>query len=358
MLILNDEEVRQSLPMEETIQAMEESYREVADGPGINLPRQRIRTAPDKDGFGYFFNCIPGLLPSRGVMAVRLDSIVREVRAERTSGRYAGDQYCGWVIVFSLKTSEPLAIMDDFSLSAIRVGATTGVGVKYMARQDAKQVALFGSGKQARTNLEAVSKVRKLDKVKVYSPNPIHRRLFAEEMTEVIGAEIIPVDSPEKAMDGANIVLCMANSVTPLFDGNWLKPGMHVASISAGRDKTHQDLRQEERKELDDTTLERSSLIVISSRAQMAWDEQKRLSNRKDKLFDLGELLQGKVTGRKSEEEINLFASNTGTGNQFAAAGAMVYEKARERGLGKQIPTEWLMTDVKKWADQGFFPSP
>ncbi len=358
MLILSDEEVRQSLPMEETIQAMEESYREVADGQGINLPRQRIRTAPNQDGFGYFFNCIPGLLPSRGVMAVRLDSIVREVRAKRASGRYAGDQYCGWVIVFSLKTSEPLAIMDDFSLSAIRVGATTGVGVKYMARQDANQVALLGSGKQARTNLEAVSKVRNLDQVKIYSPNPDHRRLFAEEMTEVVGAEIIPVDSPLKAMDGASIVLCMGNSVAPLFDGNWLKPGMHVASISAGRDKTHQDLDQEERKELDDTTLERSSRIVISSRAQMAWDEQTRLSSQNHKLYDLGELLQGKVEGRKSDQEINLFASNTGTGNQFAAAGAMVYEKAKERGLGREIPTEWLMSDVKKWADQGFFPSP
>ncbi|NIO09305.1 MAG: hypothetical protein GTO40_15355, partial [Deltaproteobacteria bacterium] len=287
-----------------------------------------------------------------------LDSIVREVRKDRASGHYAGNQYCGWVIVYSLTTSEPLAIMDDFSLSAIRVGATTGVGVNYMANPNAKQVALYGSGKQARTNLEAVSKVRKLDRVKVYSPNPNHRRLFAEEMTDVVGAEIIPVDSPEKAMDGADIVLCMGNSNTPLFDGNWLKPGMHVASISAGRDKTHRDLNEDERRELDDTTFERSSLIIISSRAQMAWDEQDHLARQSDKLFDLGELLQGKVKGRKSEQEINLFASNTGTGNQFATAGAMVYEKAKEKGLGKEIPTEWLMTDVKKWADRGFFPSP
>jgi len=358
MLILNDDEVRQSLPMEETILAMEDSYREVAEGDGKNLPRGRIRTQPDGDGYGYFFNCIPGLLPSRGVMAVRLDSIVREVRKERTSGRYAGDQYCGWVIVYSLKTSEPLAIMDDFSLSAIRVGATTGVAVKYMARKDAKQVALFGSGKQARANLEAVAKMRRLERIKVFSPNPTHRTQFAEEMTYVVGAEIIPVDSPQKAMEGADVVLCMANSVGPLFDGNWLRPGMHVASISAGRDKTHQDLLQEERREIDDTTLERSALVVISSRAQMAWDEQVRLSSRADKLFDLGELLQGRVAGRNNDDEINLFASNTGTGNQFAAAGATAYEKARAKGLGREIPTEWLMTNVKEWADRGFFPSP
>ena len=358
MIILSDDEVRESLPMGDVIQVMEDSYLEVAEGKGKNLPRGRIRTQPAPDGYGYFFNCIPGLLPSRGVMAVRLDSIVREVRKERASGRYKDDQYCGWVIVYSLETSEPLAIMDDFSLSAIRVGATTGVAVKYMARKDAKQVALFGSGKQARTNLEAVARVRNLDRVKIYSPNPAHRTVFAEEMTEVIGAEIIPVDSPAKAMEGADVVLCMANSVKPLFDGAWLRPGMHVASISAGRDKTHQDLLQEERKEIDDTTLERSALIVISSREQMAWDEQGRLANRAEKLFDLGELLRGKVAGRRSEDEINLFASNTGTGNQFAAAGAVAYEKARAKGLGKEIPTEWLMSNVKKWADRGFFPSP
>lgn len=358
MLILNDEEVRKTLPMDEVIQAMEDSYREVAEGLGKNLPRGRIRTRPDNDGFGYFFNCIPGLLPSKGVMAVRLDSIVREVRTERASGRYAGDQYCGWVIVYSLKTSEPLAIMDDFSLSAIRVGATTGVAVKYMAREDAKQVALFGSGKQARTNLEAVSKVRKLDQVKIYSPNPSHRRFFAEEMTDVVGAEIIPVDTPEKAMDGADIVLCMANSAMPVFDGSWLRPGMHVASISAGRDKTHMEIIGSERRELDDTAMDRCSFIVISSREQMAWDEQTVLSSRADKVYDLGELLTGKVAGRRNDEEINMFASNTGTGNQFAAAGALVCEKAKAKGLGKEIPTEWLMTDVKKWADRGFFPSP
>ena len=358
MLIINDDEVQDLLPMGETIKAMADSYREVAEGIGKNLTRGRIRTKPNDDGYGYFFNCIPGLLPSRGVMAVRLDSIVREVRKDRVSGRYFQDQYCGWVVVFSLKTGEPLAIMDDFSLSAIRVGASTAVAVDHMARKGANRVALFGSGKQARTNLEAVSKVRGLEEVRVYSPNPDHRRLFAEEMTSLVGAEIIPVDSAEKAMERADIVLCMANSTTPVFNGNWLHAGMHVASISAGRDKTHDELMGTARREIDDTTMDRCSLIVISSREQVGWDEQEAISRRSEKIADLGDLLTGKVSGRRTDEEINLYASNTGTGNQFAAAGAIVYEKARAKGVGKEIPTDWLMTNVKKWSDRGFFPSP
>jgi len=77
-----------------------------------------------------------------------------------------------------------------------------------------------------------------------------------------------------------------------------------------------------------------------------------------DKIRDLGELVTGKVLGRRGDDEINLYASNTGTGNQFAAAGAMVYEKAKAKGLGREIPTDWFMTDLKEWAERGFFPSP
>ena len=358
MLIIKDEDVKALLPMEEVIPAMEDSYREVAEGTGKNLPRARMRTAADEQGYGYFFNCIPGLLQKKGIMAVRLDSISREVRKERVSGRYFNDRYCGLVMLYSLKTGEPLAIMDDFSLSAIRVGATTAVAVKYMARKDAKTAALFGSRKQARANLEAVSKVRRLERVQVYSPNPDHRRAFAEEMTEKIGVEIVPVNSPEKAIAGSDIVLCMASSTEPVFDGRWLRPGMHIASISAGGDKTHAEVTGRPRREIDDLTLDQSSLIVISLREQLSWDQQTHLSQRLDKIRDLGELVTGKVEGRRSEEEINLYGSNTGTGNQFAAAGAMVYEKAKAKGLGREIPTEWLMTDLKEWAERGFFPSP
>jgi ornithine cyclodeaminase len=182
--------------------------------------------------------------------------------------------------------------------------------------------------------------------------------MFAEEMTPIVNAEIICVDHPKKAMESADIVLCMANSTTPVFDGNWLRPGMHVASISAGRDKTHDEVVGTARREIDDATMEVASLIVISSREQVAWDEQKELSKRTERIVDLGDLLTKKVSGRTSDEDINLFASNTGTGNQFCAAGAIVYEKAKAKKMGREIPTEWLMASVKEWSDRGFFPSP
>lgn len=105
--------------------------------------------------------------------------------------------------------------------------------------------------------------------------------------------------------------------------------------------------------------------IVISSNEQVAWDEQKELfdseapsSQEWGKIVEIGDLLTGKVSGRRSDEEINLYASNTGTGNQFAEAVAIVYEKGTTRGGGKEVPADWIMTSVKKWSDRGFFPSP
>ena len=361
MLIISDEQVRELLPMDETIKAMEDSYREVAEGTAQNSPRARLRTPPGDDGLNYFFNCIPGMLPSRGIMSVRIDSVVRGYDPERAHVNYVGNRYCGWIILYSLRTGEPLAIIDDFTISGVRVGATVGMVVNYLARKDASRVALYGTGKQARTNLEGVSKVRRLEEVRVYSPNPEHRKLFVEEMTPVIGAKIIPVDSSEKAMEDADIVLCTSNSMTPVFDGKWLRPGMTVSSITSGGDRSHIQATGRVRKEIDDLTIERAELIVISSWAQVAWDDQSRLANASqtgEKVIELGDLLTGKAQGRRSDEELNLFANNTGTGNQFAAAGYIVYEKAKERGVGREIPTEWLMTDLSKWAERGFSPSP
>jgi ornithine cyclodeaminase/alanine dehydrogenase-like protein (mu-crystallin family) len=365
MLILKDADTRELLSMEEAITAMEESYHEVAQGSAKNLPRQRIRTHPKANGMGYFFNCIPGLLPSRGIMAVRLDSIVREVHKQQVSGRYFNDQYCGWVVLFSQETGEPLAILDDFVVSAIRVGATTAVAVNLMARKDAKRLALFGSGKQARTNLEGVAKVRQLDQVRVYSPNPDHRKLLAEELTPTIGVEIIPVNSPAEAVEGADIILCASNSMTPVFNGQWLRPGMLVATITGGSEKSLREVTGAMRREVDETTMERSARIVITSKEQVIWDDQKNLreptkngENDWGKIVELCDLLTGAVPGRKDEEEINLYASNTGTGNQFAAAGAIIYEKAKARSMGIKIPTEQLMINVKDWSDRGYFPSP
>ena len=149
----------------------------------------------------------------------------------------------GFVLLFSLKTGEPMALIHDFSMSAIRVGATTGVAHRALAKKDSKIVGIFGSGNEARTNLEAICAARQIELVKVYSSTKEHRNRFAEEMTELLNVEVQPITSPEAVVKGSDIVnVRQRSSSQPVFDGGWLEPGQLVTTI-ANTDGVHRKRR-------------------------------------------------------------------------------------------------------------------
>src|SRR5262245_13913868 len=184
VLLITDPEVRQVLTMRDCIDAMERAFAEEARGIAVNKPRTRYKVPPDLDKPGYMANIIPGAVPSFGVAALRYDSTIVQERV--VEGRKRMDfpsplkRSWGFVLLFGLQTGEPLALIHDFSLSAIRVGATTGVANRALAKRDSKIVGIFGSGNEARTNLEAICAVRSIEKVKVYSVTKEHRDRFAE----------------------------------------------------------------------------------------------------------------------------------------------------------------------------------
>src|SRR5881398_706576 len=160
MLLITDPEVRQVLKMADCIAAMERAFAEEARGIAVNKPRTRYKVPPDLDKPGYMANIIPGAVPSSGVAALRYDSTIVQERVVAGSKRMDFPsplkRSWGFVLLFSLQTGEPLALIHDFSLSSIRVGATTGVAHRALANQDATVIGLFGSGNQARTNLAAI----------------------------------------------------------------------------------------------------------------------------------------------------------------------------------------------------------
>jgi ornithine cyclodeaminase len=264
----------------------------------------------------------------------------------------------GFVLLFSLQTGEPLALIHDFSLSAIRVGATTGVAHRVLAKKNSAVVGIFGSGNEARTNLEAICAVRSIESVKVYSGNKEHRDRFAEEMTERLNVEVQPVSSPEAVVKGSDIVMCATNSSQPVFDGNWLEPGQLVTTI-VNTDGVHR------RTEADATTMIRSDLIVLNNKETAITNQQRELLDLIearnfgwDKVCELGQVLTGHHPGRTGEQQIIYYKSNTGVGIQFAAAGALIYEACKQRGLGRELPSEWFGADLSEWMDKGFMPSP
>ncbi|TMA59448.1 MAG: ornithine cyclodeaminase family protein [Deltaproteobacteria bacterium] len=174
------------------------------------------------------------------------------------------------MLLFSLETAELLALIHDFSLSAIRVGATTGVANRALAKKNSTIVGLFGSGNEARTNLEAICAVQPIDKVLVYSPTKEHRDRFAEEMTESLNVEVQPVTSARAVVKGADIVMCATNSSQAVFEGSWLEPGQLVVTI-ANSDGVHR------RTEADVTTMTRSDLIVLNNIETAVNNQQREL---------------------------------------------------------------------------------
>jgi ornithine cyclodeaminase/alanine dehydrogenase-like protein (mu-crystallin family) len=345
--------------MRECIDAMEVAFRDRGEQRAVNFPRIRYACETPTPGVRYGTNIHIGAVPSAKVAAVRLGSFLRANEGVRMPQHQARNW--GIVCLFSVETAELLAILQEFALSGIRVGATTALGVKYLAREDVSTVGLFGSGKLARAHVEALALVRPIRRVKVYSPTRAHREAFAEEMGEQLGLEIVPVDSPREAMRGVDLVCCSTNagyvSGTPVFDGAWLEPGQVVTTIQ------NTDVHGF-KSEVDEETFVRSEAIVINDRESVDANNQRELLDPIErgrfgweKVLELGDLVAGTASARSRPDNVVYFKNSTGMGIQMAAAGAVVYRNAVARGVGHQVPNEWFGGDLSGWYEKGFMPS-
>lgn len=345
VMVLKNEQMENLLPMAEEVEAIELAFRELGEGKAMIAPRARLRTPWKEEGGQYYFNNIMGLVPGMKSMALRIDSsFSKEVQVAGAKRRvYPGD-FIGLVMLFDMDTCEILALMDDHLISTMRVGATSAVASKYLARKDAKIMGLLGSGEQAKTQVTAHLAVRPLTKVKVFSPTKANREKFAKEMSAEIGIEVIPVASAEEAVRGSDIVTAATNTVDPVIQGKWVSEGMHLNSIVGGDGFLP-------RKELDDEAVKRSDLIIVGSKQQIFLDKQAEFHDRLERglvkaedLHELGELLNGTCRGRNNDKEVTFFKNNTGMGIQFAATARKMYEKAKEKGIGTELPLDLFMT--------------
>jgi ornithine cyclodeaminase/alanine dehydrogenase-like protein (mu-crystallin family) len=305
-------------------------------------------------GFGFRFKSQEGGNISSGVWATRITSdmvgtemLAGGVKRRRLLPVATGNRYCGLITLFSLTKIEPVAIIHDSYIQKFRVGATSALGLRELANPDARVAGLFGSGWQAGAHLEFMLMLRpNLEEVRIYSPTVKNRESFAREWSEKTGKRIVAVDHPRKAVQGCQIVTCATAAFDPCFDGTWLEPGTHVTCIT-NPDGTAM------RRELDDTTFDRADTIVVFSKEQIYHDKQidilgpvERGLKKYEEIGELGELLLGKIPGRTRPDQITVFANNTGMGLQFAAVGALVFELAQKRGLGRVIPTEWFLEET------------
>jgi alanine dehydrogenase len=353
-LILSNNDVDRLLTMPECITALEEAYVELAEGRGITRTRSDCITPTALPGAVYGLKSMDGVCPKLGIGAIRINSdIITFPKRGNTIVREKvpaapGNRWCGLVLLFSVDNGEPLAIMPDGVMQRMRVGATNGLGIKYLARKDANTVGILGSGWQAGSQLMAACAVRDIKRIRCFSPNREHREAFACQMTETLAIEVTPVEQPEDAIAGADIAMCASSSLDNIFFAPWVETGMHLTSIK--------------RPEIEMNALRRADRIVIHNNDEKPIHVLTRDLANAEKAKDQGwnsvgeldfatlptlpDLIVGRVAGRQSDREVTCFLNNIGLGYQFAAAGAAVIRKAREAGLGHELPTDWFTEDV------------
>lgn len=353
-LLLSNDDVAALVTMPDCIAVLEAAYGDLADGKGTDRRRSDSFVPSSHPDALYSLKSMDGIVPSLGVGAVRINSdIIRWPTKDGTARREKvpaapGARWVGLVLLFSIETGEPLAIFPDGVLQRLRVGATNGIAAKRLARADAREAALIGAGWQAGGQLMAIRAVRDITRVRCYATTAEHVRAFAREWQTTLGVEIVPAASPEDAVRGADVVLCATSSIDHVFFARWIEPGMHLSSIK--------------RPELEPAAIRRADRLVIHSRSATpqhvtARDVQvPEISEGKgwrllseidfDTLPTLPELVAGRVPGRSRPEDVTCFLNNIGMGFQFAAAGALLHRKAREAGVGRELPTEWFTQTV------------
>lgn len=314
VLYLTEDEVRQILTMELAIEGVEAGLRKMALEEAFNNPRARSQTDHA------MLHVLSAAAKTLGVLGFK---------AYTTSKK--GTRF--HVTLYDGKTGEMSALMQADFLGQMRTGAASAVATKHLARKDATTCGIFGSGKQARTQLLGISKVRKLTKAHVWSPTETNRNAFATEMSAICGIEVIPVATPEEAARNLDIICTATTAREPILKGEWLSPGQHLniaGSNFLGKS------------EIDIEVVKRSNLIVIDSKDQgkiEAGDFMEALDKRAlewSDVTELGRIVAARSSGRESPEAITLFKS-LGIGLEDIAVGVKVLTNAKAAGIGKLL---------------------
>jgi ornithine cyclodeaminase/alanine dehydrogenase-like protein (mu-crystallin family) len=316
VLLLTEEDVRQLLTMEMALEGVADGLRKLALDEAQNVPRARSQTDHA------MLHVLSASAKTLGVMGYK---------AYATSRKGAYFHVC----LFDGKNAAPLALIQADYLGQMRTGAASGVATEYMARPDASEVGLFGSGKQARTQLIAVCKVRKIRRVQVYSPNEENRRKFAAEMSTLCQVEVEPVPRPEMAAEDKDIVITATSSREPVLNGHWIAEGTHLNAIGSNFLA---------KAEIDAVGVRRCDSIVVDSKDQArleAGDFVRPLEEGSihwADVHELGQVIVGRYTGRAHPQDVTLFKS-LGIAIEDIAVAARVYAKAQAAGVGRVL--EW-----------------
>ncbi len=312
-LILTESEVEALLDLPSTLSAVESVLRYQAEGRATNRARRRV--ALPKGGLNY----MAAGAPETGAMGLKVYSVAR-----------SGARF--YTMLFDPESGELLSILQSDKLGQMRTGAASSVATKHLAREDATTLGIYGAGWQAESQLEAVAAVRDLECVIVYSRREESRKAFAEKMGERLGMEVETTHAPDEPA-AQDIVVTATTSGEPVLLGEWLRPGTHVNA--AGSNFLFKS-------EIDREVVRRASFVCVDSREEIGLEAGDLLHSLEtgiilpEAIYELGQVISGQVKSRRGPEDITLFASQ-GLALEDLAAARVVYDRAIERGVGREI---------------------
>ncbi len=313
-IFLRELDVEKLATTEMAIEAMEEAFRLQGEQKTEVAPRRRCRLD------GGMLHVMSASLPTLGYAGLKSYTSVGGL------ARFAVLLYRG--------DGELVAIIEANKLGQMRTGAASAVATKYMARQDASRLGIFGTGWQARAQVQSICSVRPIKTVLAYSPNSDHREKFCKEMTEAVGIGIYPASIPEEATKDMDIIVAATNSKQPILKGEWLSKGTHINAVGSNFIS---------RQEIDVETYRRSACVVVDSLEQSMLESGDLACAAEAEAFywedarELGFVVIGEFPGREDDSEITIFKSN-GIALEDVAFARCIYEAAVKGGVGETLP--------------------
>lgn len=379
VLILNNHELESAIDMPSCVEALYEALKAYNRKDAARRPRIDIFAPTSRPDEFACFSSMEGIVRG-GYYAIRIKPDIISWPEDnglrrRVTYCYQPGLYGGLILVFRTENAELVAIMNDGYIQHMRVGATAALGARYLARASAEIVGMIGSGGMARSFALGFAAVRKLKKIKAYSPNRDHLRSYCKEMSEKLGIEVVPVKNGAEAISGSDIVASCTNSMEPVIEGRRLEPGMFVANV------TRRELDKEVSPRVtlvgylafqadplrldgfsDDNFEIRANVLAYvagqpEERQRIPAGKEKEITFPNARWVPCVDWETGKPMGHRSDEDIALLAELAGSnsrglassgiqGLQFASVAGRAYELASARGLGKSLDSQLFLQDI------------
>ncbi len=320
--LLSKSDVVRVLQMNDAIDIMERAFSDLSNESAV-MPQRTPIVVPDHSGLALF---MPAYLKGMGALGAKTVTVYKD-----NPSKYQVPTILGTISLLDERTGAPVALMDGGFLTGMRTGAVAGLATRILARQDASVHTVFGTGGMARAQAWAIDCARDIEKLVLFSIDPMEQReAFAQSLQDIIKCEIVQADDPQQAVGVADIVTLITSAKDPIVEGAWFRPGTHINGIGSHAPTM---------RELDATTIERSKVVcdlveackseagdfmIPVEAGQWSWEKCHG---------SLGDIVTGKLSGRENDQEITLFKS-VGLAIQDISAAHHVFTKANELGVG------------------------